>query len=139
MGERHRVQWIPRRALVFPFAIALLLSPLVDAHHGSADYHVDREVVVVGTVKEWKFINPHTWVYLNVTRPGGGIEEWDGEGPPLQWATARGWSAATLKAGETVRVIMYPARREARSGLVKRIERDGREPLLVSRPWLGRS
>jgi len=90
---------------------------------------------VTGVVKEWKWSNPHTWVYLDVKRPGG-IEAWNGEGPPLQWAAARGWSAATLKPGEAVRLVMYPSRRDARSGLIKRIERDGGETLLVSRPWL---
>ena len=72
----------------------------------------------------------------HVTRPGGGVEAWNGEGPPLQWASARGWSSTTLKIGETVRLVMYPSRREPRSGLIKRIERDGGETLLVSRPWL---
>jgi hypothetical protein len=116
--------------------VALFMMTTLQAHHGSAAYFVDREVVVTGTVKEWRFTNPHTWVYLTVPRPGGGVEEWDGEGPPLQWARDRSWSETTLKAGETVRLVMYPSRRETRSGLVKRIERDGREPLLVSRPWL---
>jgi hypothetical protein len=117
-------------------ALTLLVIAALEAHHGSADYHVDREVVVSGTVREWRFTNPHTWVYVTVTRPSGQIEEWNGEGPPLQWATARGWSKTTLKVGETVRLIMYPSRQDSRSGLVKRIERDSREPLLVSRPWL---
>jgi hypothetical protein len=117
-------------------SLALLASAAAHAHHGSAEYHVDREVVVAGTVKEWRFTNPHTWVYLVVKSPGGNVEEWNGEGPPLQWAASRNWSAATLQAGEAVRLVMYPSRRDARSGLIKRIERDGREPLLVSRPWL---
>lgn len=117
-------------------ATALLLTTALQAHHGSAEYHVDREVVVTGRVKEWRFTNPHTWVVLTVTRPGGAVEEWNGEGPPLQWAQSRNWSATTLKTGETARLVMYPSRRDAHGGLIKRIERDGREPLLVSRPWL---
>ena len=91
--------------------------------------------MVAGVVKEWKWTNPHTWVHLEVKRPGG-IESWNAEGPPLQWATARGWSAGTLTPGEAVRLVMYPSRRNAYSGLIKRIERDGGETLLVSRPWL---
>jgi Family of unknown function (DUF6152) len=118
-----------------PLAIVLVVVAGVRAHHGSADYHVDREITVAGVVKEWKWTNPHTWVHIDVTWPGG-IEAWNGEGPPLQWAAARGWSSATLKPGETVRLVMYPSRRDRRSGLIKRIERDGGETLLVSRPWL---
>ena len=121
-------------ALVLVFAS--LLAQAVRAHHGSSEYDVSREVTIAGTVKEWKWTQPHTWVVLNVSRPGGVVEEWSGEGPPLQWAASRGWSTATLKAGESVRLVMYPARAQARGGLVKRIEPAGRDPLVVSRPWL---
>jgi hypothetical protein len=117
-------------------AIALISAVSVQAHHGSADYNVEREVTIAGTVKEWRWANPHAWIFLTVSRAGGVAEEWNGEGPPLQWAAARGWSQSTLKAGEPVRLVMYPSRRDPRGGLIKRIERDRGETLLVSRPWL---
>ena len=116
--------------------MTLLASTSLSAHHGSAEYQVDREVIVAGTVNEWRFSNPHTWVFLTVKGPSGKIDEWSGEGPPLQWASSRSWSETTLKTGETVRLVMYPSRRDPRGGLIKRIERDGRDPLVVSRPWL---
>ena len=115
--------------------VVLIMAVVGEAHHGSADYDVGREVVVEGTVKQWRWSSPHTWVMLTVTRPNGAVEEWSGEGPPLQWAEARGWSKATLKPGESVRLVMYPSRREVHGGLVKRIERPGGD-LIVSRPWL---
>ena len=114
--------------------LVVVMATVVDTHHGSADYDVSREVTVEGTVSEWKWSSPHTWVLLRATR-NGSIENWNGEGPPLQWAEARGWSKATLKPGETVRLIMYPSRREPHAGLVKRIERAAGD-LIVSRPWL---
>jgi hypothetical protein len=123
-----------RTVIVLVTLLAVGASPA--AHHGSAEYHVDREIVVTGTVKQWRWTNPHTWVVLTVPRAGGGTEDWNGEGPPLQWAAARGWSDGTLKVGEQVRLVMYPSRAQARGGLVKRIEPAGREPLAVSRPWL---
>ena len=116
--------------------ILLVFTAAAAAHHGSADYHVDREVTVTGVVKAWRWTNPHTWIDVAVTTADGRVEIWDGEGPPLTWAAQRKWSAATLRAGEEVTVVMYPSRRAARSGLVKRIERPKHEPLLVSRPWL---
>ena len=123
-----------KRASALLAAFALIAT--VEAHHGSADYDVTREVVVEGTVTEWRWSSPHTWVLLQATR-NASTEHWSGEGPPLQWAEARGWSKATLKTGETVRLVMYPSRREAHAGLVKRIERAGGD-LIVSRPWLDR-
>ena len=121
-----------KRASALLAAFALIAT--VEAHHGSADYDVSREVTVEGTVAEWKWSSPHTWVMLRAAR-NGSIENWSGEGPPLQWAEARGWSKATLKPGEAVRLVMYPSRREPHAGLVKRIERAGRD-LIVGRPWL---
>jgi hypothetical protein len=115
--------------------VIVLMVAAVEAHHGSADYDVGREVTVEGTVTQWRWSSPHTWVFLKASRPGGSTEEWSGEGPPLQWAESRGWSKATLTPGETVRLVMYPSRREPRGGLVKRIERAGGD-LSVSRPWL---
>jgi hypothetical protein len=120
----------------FVLIATIVLTAAAHAHHGSADYDVDREVTVSGVVKEWRWTNPHTWVYVTVTKAGGAIEQWEGEGPPLTWASQRGWSGATLRNGEDVSLVMYPSRRAARAGLVKRIERPGREPLIVSRPWL---
>jgi hypothetical protein len=117
--------------------LVLILSATTLAHHGSSDYHVDREITVSGTVKEWRWSNPHTWVYLTVKTPGA-TEEWDGEGPPLTWAAQRGWSSATLRAGEEVSLVMFPSKREARAGLIKRVRRANGDVLEVSRPWLAR-
>jgi hypothetical protein len=106
-----------------------------DAHHGSADYHVDREQVVRGIVTEWRWSSPHTWITVTVTT-GGRQQTWEGEGPPLTWAAGRGWSSTTLRPGETVSLVMYPSRLRPQAGLVKRIERATGEVLHVSRPWL---
>jgi len=118
--------------------LLVLFAAGLGAHHGSADYQTDREITVTGVVRDWRWTNPHTRVWLTVTRAGGIREEWDGEGPPLTWAAQRGWSADTLRAGEEVSLVMYPAKREGRSGLVKRIRRANGEVLDVSRPWLDR-
>ena len=123
------------KAFVIVLALAACAAaPL--AHHGSADYHVDREVTVTGVVGEWRWTNPHTWVHLDVRTRDGTVQRWRGEGPPLMWAAQRGWSASTLRPGEAVSLVMYPGRHDAQSGLVKRIQRANGEILLVSRPWL---
>src|SRR5688572_5155153 len=106
------------------FATALLVtlavvSAAASAHHGSADYHVDREQVVRGVVAEWRWSSPHTWITLTATTAAGRQETWEGEGPPLTWASGRGWSSTTLRAGEAVSLVLYPSRVRPRAGLVK--------------------
>ena len=126
------------RALISRIALTALLGASVAAHHGSAAYHTDRDVVVAGRVAEWRWTQPHTWVILASPRPGGGEDRWELEGPPLSWAQQRNWTAATLRAGESVQVTIYPARSEPHGGLIKRIVRANGETLPVSRPWLDR-
>ena len=123
-----------RRAAASVLGI-LILSAGACAHHGAAAYDVDREIVVTGTVGEWRWTNPHTRIHLSVRRADGSLELWDGEGPPLTWAQQRGWSNATLRTGETVSLVLYPSRSAPHAGLVKRIERASGE-IPVSRPWL---
>ena len=121
--------------MLFLVGVAVLAAD-VAAHHGSAEYHVDREVTVSGVVAEWRWTNPHTWVYLTSTDRATRGQKWSGEGPPLSWAQQRSWSNATLRTGEEVTLVMYPSRRDAHAGLVKRIRRANGEVLVVSRPWL---
>jgi hypothetical protein len=133
----HRFAGMTPRLLIALAGLVASVSAL-GAHHGSADYHVDREQVVRGVVTEWRWSSPHTWITIAVTTAEGRTEVWDGEGPPLTWASGRGWSSTTLRAGETVSLVMYPSRARPRAGLVKRIERAGGDVLQVSRPWLDR-
>src|SRR5262245_33364511 len=126
------------RALLSSIAIAALLSGAAAAHHGSAAYHTDREVTVTGRVLEWRWTQPHTWVLLSTRRPDRGEDRWELEGPPLSWAQQRNWTAATLSAGESVQITVYPARSEPHGGLIKRIVRANGETLPVTRPWLDR-
>ena len=121
------------------FTLALLVAistATASAHHGASDYHVDREQIVRGTVSEWRWASPHTMILLAVTTADGRTETWECEGPPLTWASGRGWSSTTLRAGESVALRLYPSRRHPRAGLVKRIDRANGDVLHVSRPWL---
>lgn len=122
------------RTLLLLGVVALAAD--VAAHHGSSEYHVDREITVTGIVQQWRWTNPHTWIYITATDTSTRTVKWSGEGPPLSWAQQRGWSDATLRAGEQVTVVMYPSRREPNAGLVKRIRRMNGDVLVVSRPWL---
>ena len=127
----------PLRPLIAAAVLALTAASL-DAHHGSAAYDTTREVTVTGLVREWRWSQPHTWIFLEVTGPGGRVDVYEGEGPPLSWARQRGWSERMLTAGEELTLVMYPLRSQTPGGLVKRITRGNGEVIPVSRPWLDR-
>ena len=69
------------RTLVSGAVSAVLLSAMpAVSHHSNSAYQVDQVVTLTGVVKEWKWTNPHTWLYLTVDDDKGGKVEWAVEG-----------------------------------------------------------
>jgi Family of unknown function (DUF6152) len=89
-------------------AIAMYAAPVV-AHHSFAMFDASKLVTLEGTVKEFRWTNPHAWIYLMVA---------DGEGqPPAQWQielngpsglAREGWYPKTLTPGMQVKVVIHP-------------------------------
>jgi hypothetical protein len=136
-GTQHSAFGIRVRAVTLG-VMTIVMATGVLAHHGSAEYDVTREVTLRGRIAEFRWVNPHVRIVVETQDGAGTLEMWDCEGPPLTWAAQRGWTAATLRQGETISVVMYPPKQMRRTGLVKRIERANGDVLLVSRPWLDR-
>ena len=59
------------RIIILAVAPALLFcaTPAM-SHHSNSAYQVDQVSSVTGIVKEWKWTNPHTWLYLTVEEKG---------------------------------------------------------------------
>lgn len=111
--------------------IGLLLAALLLAHHGTSTYDMEKEIQLTGTVKEWRFDNPHSWLWLNAAVPQKPAEEWSIESAPPSYLSQRGWSASTLKTGETVTVLVSPLRGEPRRAILLEVKRPSGEVLMV--------
>ncbi len=90
-------------------AATLLGAPVAaDAHHSFAVFDHDRKVTLSGTVKDWQWVNPHTWLQLSVPTAAGGQVEWRIEGRSPNVLSRRGWSRKILAPGDKVTVVVYP-------------------------------
>jgi len=78
------------------------------AHHSFAMFDREREVVLTGTVKEFQWTNPHTWLQLNVPGPQGTVTEWSIEGLSTGTLSRQGWKPRSFKPGDKVTVKVYP-------------------------------
>jgi hypothetical protein len=78
------------------------------AHHSFAGYDKSRKVTVQGTVKQWQFTNPHSWLQLFAVENGRQVE-YSIEGASVNTLIRRGWNRTTFKAGDKVTISMYPA------------------------------
>ena len=93
---------------LFSAAMAVaLLNQAAFAHHSTAGiYDESKEVELTGTVKEWKFINPHPTLKIIVSDDKGASQEWDVSygGSAVTHLKRRGYDATTFKPGEKITV-----------------------------------
>jgi len=89
-------------------AAFLLIAALAGAHHGLAVFDRTSPVSLEGTVSEFHFTNPHCIIDFEVKEENGQIRKWQGElTSPLH---LKGWTAASLEPGNTVKVSGYRAK-----------------------------
>ena len=109
----------------------LLIGSGLTAHHGTSTYDMNTEISLTGTVKEWTFGNPHSWLWLNVNAGQKNTEEWSIESAPPTYLTGQGWSASTIKAGENLTILVSPLKAEPKRGILLEVKRANGETLIV--------
>jgi len=91
--------------------VAWVGAPAALAHHSFAsEFDANRPIEVEGIVKEMRFSNPHSWIYLTVTTSSGEMEEWAIEGAAPNALLRRGFSRNSLPPGTEVRIRGFQAR-----------------------------
>ncbi len=97
-------------------AIGLLSIPRsAQAHHGLAQFDQKSVVTLKGTVTDFHFVNPHSVVEFEVKDEHGQVQEWKGELSSAGALAARGWTAASLEAGDEITITGYRAKNGATS------------------------
>ena len=94
---------------VFKVSIAALVIAVGTAlaHHSSAGFS-EGSKVVSGTIKDFQFRNPHSWIQVNVTDASGKVTEWSVEwGSPNQLGR-EGIRPSTFPTGAQVRIRLRP-------------------------------
>ena len=98
--------------MVFGPGLGLLLAAApAAAHHAfSAEFDATRPVQLRGTITRMEWINPHSWIHLDVAREDGSVESWMIEAGPAGVLVRRGWSKDSVTPGTEVLVEGYRAR-----------------------------
>ncbi|MGA9024968.1 MAG: DUF6152 family protein [Steroidobacteraceae bacterium] len=94
---------------------AAAASPVV-AHHSFAMFDKNKQVTLVGTIKDFQFTNPHSWIQLVVMTPDGGEEEWTIEALSPNVLIRSGWKRTSLVPGQKVTLLIYPMRDGSHGG-----------------------
>jgi hypothetical protein len=104
-----------RKTLLTVFAVVaglLMTSRPVAAHHGAAAFENDpaKRLVLKGTVTEWIWANPHTFLQFDVKGADGQVVRWVVEASNPPDMQNRGWSIKSFKPGDEVTVTVRPVK-----------------------------
>lgn len=78
------------------------------AHHSGAMFDAAKEVTLSGTVKEFQYTNPHSWLVVNVADAGGKVTEWSFEAEGPSTLLRAGIKKSSLMPGDKVTVKGHP-------------------------------
>ncbi len=106
--------------------VASILTSVIPAlsHHSNSAYQVDQVITLTGVVKEWRWSNPHTWLYVTVDEESTGKVEWALEGRAPSVLGRAGWDKFVLKPGEKVTVHLSRAKDGSRVGIIARVTKE---------------
>jgi uncharacterized protein DUF6152 len=110
-------------------AVCVFSLPPVLAHHSFAPYETTLQMKLSGVVTEFKWVNPHVYIDLDVTDAKTGEKKhWLVEGASTSILNRAGWKFNMIKPGDTITVIVSPLRTGEPGALLKQITlADGRK------------
>jgi hypothetical protein len=110
------------------FAILLVASGSAFAHHGAAAYDSSKMVTVTGTVTDFRFVNPHVMITMDVKDPSTGkIEKWEGELTSPNHLERAGWTKSTIKPGDEVTMTGAALKSGAPAMAIRKVMKNGQE------------
>ena len=119
------------RAWLFVIPVLMLSVAAASSHHSfSPVYDEKRLITVVGVMTQFKFVNPHAMMFLDVTDETGKVAKWTVEFAGRLNLSEVGWTADSVKAGERVTVTGNPTHTGSQRMFFRRLVRaDGTELL----------
>ena len=98
--------------LIFALSLTLAASAAF-AHHGSTgQFNHDIELDVSGVVTDIRYVNPHSYVYFDVTNDAGGVDPWRCEMRAGSLLKRSGWTEEMFADGTEISIHGSAARRE---------------------------
>jgi Family of unknown function (DUF6152) len=90
------------------FVILVLLPQFLFAHHGGSEYALNQTVEFKGKLTRVDLINPHSWLYFDVTDKDGKVSHHRCEMRSVHVLRRSGWTADVFRVGQQVTLEVSP-------------------------------
>ena len=98
-------------AILWGFVAFITASPPAAGHHAfGAEFDASSPVLLKGKIVEIEWVNPHTWIHVEITKPDGSKEVWMVEGGSPNSLLRRGVNKNSFAPGTEVVIDGYQAR-----------------------------
>ena len=104
---------IRTKLVVVATSLGLVLTAASSAlaHHAfNAEFDANKPVKFKGTITKMQWVNPHAWIYVNVKKADGTIEEWMIETGTPNTLLRRGFTKQSLQPGTEITVDGYQSK-----------------------------
>ena len=97
---------------IYPALTCLLTAGMAYAHHGVANFDLNKDLELTGVVTNIEFVNPHSWLYLSVPDTNGSVTAWRCEMRGATVLKRSGWTTEMFPAGMQITITGSPDRRD---------------------------
>ena len=104
--------------------VTAVVMPVAAHHSFSAEFDSTKSVTLDGAVVMMEWVNPHSWLHIDVKKPDGTVERWKIEGGSPSVLMRLGWNRNSLPAGTRITVVGF----QAKDGSLRASSRDLRFP-----------